>query len=203
MSLFAVIPAAGLSQRMGRPKLTLRLGSQPVLAHVVGALRAGGIDQVLVVVGPDATDLAEIARSAGAAVALLPRQTPDMRATIAAGLAWIEAHWRPAEQDAWLLVPADHPTVRPEIVRALIQARAANPRASIFVPTHEARRGHPTLIGWNHVAGLHALPANQGLNAYFRRHPLVTMELAWPTPEILWDLDTPADYERLLNLDFV
>jgi len=36
----AVVPAAGHSQRMGRPKLILQVGGQTVIARVVSALRA-------------------------------------------------------------------------------------------------------------------------------------------------------------------
>ncbi len=50
--IFAVVPAAGRSSRMGRPKLSLPLGGRTVLEHVVIALRQGGVDEVLVVVGP-------------------------------------------------------------------------------------------------------------------------------------------------------
>ncbi len=41
--MFALIPAAGKSARMGRPKLTLPLGGRTVLEHVVTALRRGGV----------------------------------------------------------------------------------------------------------------------------------------------------------------
>jgi CTP:molybdopterin cytidylyltransferase MocA len=53
------------------------------------------------------------------------------------------------------------------------------------------------LIGWSHVADIRALPAGQGLNGYLRQHPAATLEVAVASPEILLDLDTPEDYERL------
>ena len=37
--IFALIPAAGKSTRMGRPKLALPLGEKTVLEHVIAALR--------------------------------------------------------------------------------------------------------------------------------------------------------------------
>src|SRR4051812_46993340 len=79
MRTFALIPAAGLSQRMGRPKLLLPLGGRPVLEHVVSALRAGGAAEVLVVVGPEGGALREPAERAGGRVLALDEQTPDMR----------------------------------------------------------------------------------------------------------------------------
>src|SRR5205807_132449 len=45
---FAVIPAAGQSTRMGRPKLALPLGGRSVLERVLAAVRQGRLDAALV-----------------------------------------------------------------------------------------------------------------------------------------------------------
>jgi CTP:molybdopterin cytidylyltransferase MocA len=79
----------------------------------------------------------------------------------------------------------------------LLQARAAHPGRSVFVPTWEGRRGHPALIGWKHVAGIRAHPAGQGLNTYLRECAAEVLEAAAGTSDVLCDLDTPADYESL------
>ena len=44
-------------------------------------------------------------------------------------------------------------------------------------------------------------PADQGLNTYLRQHSAVTREVPVSSPEILRDLDTPKDYERLLQAE--
>jgi molybdenum cofactor cytidylyltransferase len=67
----------------------------------------------------------------------------------------------------------------------------------MFVPTHQGRRGHPALIGWEHVAAIRATPSDQGLNAYLRSRPKETLELPVASDSVLADLDTPEDYERL------
>ena len=43
------------------------------------------------------------------------------------------------------------------------------------------------------------MPPHLGLNAYLRQHAAGTLELPVDDPDILLDLDTPADYERLLG----
>src|SRR5216683_676442 len=110
MRTFGLIPAAGKSRRMGRPKLLLTLGDKTVLEYVLSAMRTVGVDEVVVVVAPDGAALAKVAMAAGARVVQLAEDTPDMRATCLYGLAWIEAHFHPADDDGWLLLPADHPT---------------------------------------------------------------------------------------------
>jgi molybdenum cofactor cytidylyltransferase len=197
MTTFGLIPAAGKSRRMGRAKLLLPLGASTVLERVLSAVRSAGVAEIVVVIAPDAQELARVAASAGAHVVQLAEDTPDMRATVMHGLAWIEAHLQPRAEDSWLLLPADHPTVRPEVVRGLLAAVGAH---TIVVPTHQGRRGHPTWLRWSHVAALSALPAGKGLNAFIRAHADQTRELAWPDAEILRDLDTPEDYQTLLTV---
>jgi molybdenum cofactor cytidylyltransferase len=168
-----------------------------VLEHTVGAFRRAGVGHVLVVVGPHVPELVPPAEAAGAHVCRLPQETADMRSTVEQGLRWLEEHFRPGAEDAWLLAPADHPTLSADVVRQLLQARADHPERSVFVPTWEGRRGHPALIGWKHVAGIRAHPAGEGLNTYLRRCAAEVLEVPAASADVLCDLDTPADYERL------
>ncbi len=199
MRTFGLIPAAGKSTRMGQPKLLLPVGGETVLARVLGAVRAGGVADVLVVVGPHAPALAEAARAGGAHVLILAEDTADMRATCIHGLDWLAARFTPANDDGWLLLPADHPTCRPQIVQALLAAAAQHPERSIIVPVHAGRRGHPVWLRWRHTAAIRALPENQGLNRFIRERTAETLELDWQDAEVLRDLDTPEDYRRLIE----
>jgi molybdenum cofactor cytidylyltransferase len=195
--IVGVVPAAGHSSRMGRPKLSLALGDRPVLEHVVGALHAGGADRVVVVIGPHVPELVPLAETAGADVCRLTEPTPDMRTTVEHGLRWVETHLRPQLADAWLLSPADHPTLEPSVVRELCDSFRRDPAHSILVPVHEGRRGHPALVGWTHVEGIRALPTDRGINTYFRARPDVVRAVEVNSADVLCDLDTPEDYERL------
>lgn len=197
MQLFGLIPAAGSSRRMGRPKLSLPLGDRTVLERVVAAVRDGGVADVLVVLGPASARLRELAERAGAATLVLDRDTADMRATVLAGLAHLQARFAPAADDAWLLLPADHPTLDAAVVRALAAAAGDDHTHSIFVPANAGRRGHPALLRWRHTPALLALPEGQGLNSYIRAQAAQTRELPWPSAEVLRDLDTPEDYAAL------
>jgi CTP:molybdopterin cytidylyltransferase MocA len=195
--IYAVVPAGGRSTRMGRPKLALPLGDRTVIEHVIEALRTGGADHVLVVVGPHALELVPLAESAGAEVCVLPEATADMRATVEHGLRRLEERHCPQPDDAWLLAPADHPALDAGAVRALVAARADEPAQSIFIPVHTGRRGHPALIAWRHVAGLRAFPTGEGIDAYLRSHAGEMLEVPVANDGVLCDLDSPEDYERL------
>jgi molybdenum cofactor cytidylyltransferase len=194
---FALLPAGGRSTRMGRPKLALPLGRHTVLEHAIAALRQGGAVHILVVVGPHVPELAPLAAAAGADVLQLVEETADMRATVEQGLLWLQERFRPATEAGWLLCPADHPALEPAVVRQLLEARRGSPGHSIVVPTFAGRRGHPVLIDFGHVAGMRVLPAGVGLNVYLRQQGPATLEVPVASPGVLFDLDTPADYERL------
>jgi CTP:molybdopterin cytidylyltransferase MocA len=120
-----------------------------------------------------------------------------MRATVEHGLNWIEDKYRPGPEDLWLLAPADHPTLNADVVRQLHDSLRSTGR-SIGIPVHAGRRGHPTVLAWRHVAKIRALAPNQGINSYLRAHAGDVHEMPVADPNVLADLDTPGDYERLL-----
>jgi molybdenum cofactor cytidylyltransferase len=198
--IYGLIPAGGVSTRMGRPKLSLPFRGRTVLECVLDALRLGGCDETLVVLGPQSVNLEPLARTARAHVCGLNEQTPDMRATVEVGLRWLEQHFRPRDSDAWLLAPADHPAMRTGTVAAVCRAFSARSDKSIVTPTYSGKRGHPVLLSWKHVQGVRNHPAGEGLNTYLHGQEREVMELPVETPEILADLDTPEDYARLLEI---
>ena len=195
---YALIPAAGKSRRMGRPKLSLPLGDRTVLEHVIAALQEGGVSDILVVLGPHLTHMSDLLHRAGARVLVPAEETHTMRATVEQGLTWIENRFHPEKRESWFLIPADYPILEPAILRKLMRKRERDRTHSIFIPTYQGRRGHPALIGWMHVAAIRALPPEIGLNVYLRRQHKRTMEVPVDSPTILWDLDTPEDYQRIL-----
>ena len=198
---FAIVPAAGHSTRMRRPKLTLPLGDRTVIEHVVAALRAGGVEHVLVVIGPHVTDLGPLAAAAGADVLSLAASTPDMRSTVEHGLRWIEDRFHPGPDEPWLLVPADHPVLSPAVVRQVVAAGSGE--RPIVVPMYDGRRGHPTRFAWRHAAAIRRLPAGHGINALLRDRVGEVFELPVADPNVLCDLDTPDDYARLVAAETV
>ncbi len=196
--IHALLPAAGRSERMGVPKLLLPLGGQTVLEGCIAAFRQAGVERLLVVAPPEPEAIAATARRAGASVLHLTEPTSDMQTTVQAGLRWMAAHWQPRPGDAWLLAPADHPVLAPEAVRLLCREFGST-RASILVPTFEGRRGHPVLLAWDHAAAVLELASGTGIHRYIRSQGSEVREIAVASPAIHTDLDTPEDYQRLLQ----
>jgi molybdenum cofactor cytidylyltransferase len=198
---FALIPAAGRSRRMGAPKLLLDAGGQTVIARLLSSLVRAGLSHPVVVLDPaDQVLKAEVERHAGRAV-VAAAPPPDMRASVSIGLETIAEDLAaggivPDAEALWILIPADHPVVLPETVETLLAAGHKHP-GSIIVPTYDGRRGHPTVFTWRHASEVNCIPAGEGFNWILKRHAADVVEIAVSNPGVLFDLDTPEDYERL------
>lgn len=198
--LFAIIPAAGHSRRMGRAKLLLPLGSGTVIGRLLSVLKRPEISDTLVVLRA-ADEPLRAAVVAGGARPIQPEvDPPDMRQSVAAALTDLAHTDRPEDDDGWLLVPADHPLLDPRVMDQLL-ARWQDEACRMLVPTHAGRRGHPTLFRWSFAREVAGLPANAGLNRLLQQHAACITELPVDSPSVITDLDTPEDYERLLQID--
>jgi molybdenum cofactor cytidylyltransferase len=195
-SLVAIVPAAGRSDRMGRPKLILPVRGIPLIARVVAALRDGGASRVVVVAPskhePGAMALIESAEREGAEVVVPDRPTLDMRASVELGLNRLGEGLEPT---ALLLTPGDIPGLTPEAVARVIEASIDSP-GRIIVPRHEGRRGHPLLLPWPLAREIPLLPPGVGVNALLAEHGDEIEYVRIDDPELLDDVDTPDDYRR-------
>lgn len=194
--LFAVIPAAGHSRRMGRPKLLLPLGSQTVIAHLLAVLQRPEITDRCVVVRRDDAELQAAVTSATGTVLIPSSDPPDMRSSVEFALEQIAEQHSPQPDDGWLLIPADHPLLEPAILEELIR-RWQETTAPILVPRHGNRRGHPTFFRWSLAQEIAAIPPDQGLNWLLHQHAGDVLEVPMDDPAVVTDLDTPEDYARL------
>ena len=194
--LVAIVPAAGHSRRMGRPKLLLPLGGRPVIARLVEALDHPLVLGVLVVIRPDDGELAEAAESAGAVVVRPPEAPPDMKASVVYGLGEMRRRWPGEEVGGWMLVPGDHPVLDAGLVGEVAEAWLST-RPPVLVPTSGGRRGHPTVFDIGVAREVSSIPSDAGLNHLVAGYGERVEEIELGRPELLWDLDTPEQYAEL------
>lgn len=187
---FAILPAAGHSRRMGAAKLLLPLGEATVIDRVLASWRQSAVDHVLVVVRQADQLLAARCTAAGVLVVQPDRDPPDMKSSVAEGLAVLARRFGPEPQDRWLLSPADTPRLSTELIDHVREAA----HKTICVPVFNGRRGHPVSFAWSLADEVSALGPNQGVNALLCSHPV--QEVPWSTDADWQDLDTPSDYRR-------
>lgn len=194
--LFAVIPAAGHSRRMGTHKLLLSLGGATVIQRVIHGLATPWITRTVIVARGGDEALAE--HLAGEDVELVQPEVdpPDMKASVQAGLSWIETHYAPTEEDSWLLIPADHPVLKRTLIERLCEVWSQSD-ARILIPAFQGKKGHPAFFRWSVAQEVFQLGAAQGINALWKEGSAAPVLWECDDPEILIDLDTPADLEAV------
>jgi molybdenum cofactor cytidylyltransferase len=188
----AIVPAAGLSSRMGGPlpKPLLPWGASTVLGTVVSTLLAAGVTELIVVTGHRRESVE--AALAGSAVRCVynPAYTgSEMLSSIQAGLAAAS----PASAGA-LLALADQPQMELAVLQQVLRAFADSGGQALVIPSHALRRGHPILLPrwlWDEVL---ALPAGDTLRSAIQRYTAAIRYVEVDTPTVLADLDTPEQY---------
>jgi molybdenum cofactor cytidylyltransferase len=193
----ALLPAAGASRRMGRPKLTLPYAGGTLVGSLVASLRGGGVSTILLVTAPGDEDLRAWAREAGVAVAVNPDPERGMLSTILEGIAALGGAAALADREELLLVsPADLPAIRPETVARLIR-EATEAGAPLALPVYHGRRGHPLAIAPALIPEIETLDPAVGLRQLRDRHEAELLEIEVEDAGVVLDVDTPAEYESL------
>jgi molybdenum cofactor cytidylyltransferase len=193
VSVVALVLAAGAGTRMGRPKQLLPLGGRPMLQHAVDAVAAGGLGELVVVLGHAAEEVAAaLALPPGARVVVNDRHAEGQATSLAAGLAAM-----PDDARAALVLLGDQPEMRPDAIRAVAAARRPD-GPPMLRAAYRGRPGHPVLLEralWPEAARLRGEGGGRVLAA---RDPaaLGLVEVGGDPPE---DVDTPEDHARLLS----
>lgn len=193
----ALLPAAGASRRMGRPKLLLPFRGGTLVGSLVASLRGGGVSTVVLVTAPGDEDLQAWARDAGVAVAVNPAPERGMLSTILEGLEALGGAAALARRGELLLVsPADLPAVRPDTIARLIR-EATESGAPLALPVYRGKRGHPLAITPELIPEIETLDPAVGLRQLRDRHEAGLLQIEVEDAGVVLDVDTPEEYERL------
>lgn len=186
----AVIPAAGLSTRMGAFKPLLPCGDSTVIETAIDSVLSY-VATAAVVVGHQGDKLSEaLSERFGDHLTIVTNPdyaSTDMLRSVQLGL------WAIGECDAFFLLPADMPLIAPQVYDAL--TAAFDDTADVIYPVFDSRRGHPPLISGRLIPAIRRFDGDGGLRAILRN--CAAKEVVISDEGILTDLDTPRDYEIL------
>lgn len=193
-TISALILAAGAGRRFGGGKLLAPLHGRPLASHaadtIAEAIASGLLAGAVAVVPPANQALTGIFSALG----IVPLANPDAASGLSSSLRVGLAALQRSPGGAALIVLADQPRVRREVIETLVQAWRAN-GTSVRPRYAEApdEPGHPVLLDrslWT-VAG--RAEGDAGLRAVLSREAIGIIEVAGGNP----DVDTVADLERL------
>ena len=182
----ALILAAGLSKRMGQPKMLLPWGDITVLGKVISTFKSAGVGEILVVTGGARDKVEGLVGDSARTVFNSEHAQGGMLSSVQAGL-------REASGQAILIALGDQPQVRERSVKLVLEAYYLGGK-SIIIPSFQMRRGHPWLVGKYHREEILGMSADETLRDFLERHVDEIQYVEVRDPGVLQDLDTPEDY---------
>jgi CTP:molybdopterin cytidylyltransferase MocA/SAM-dependent methyltransferase len=192
MEITAIVLAAGAGTRFGGGKLAATLAGRPVLQHVLDAVRSAGVSDLVVVVGPDATDLDAAIDWRDVTRVTNPDPARGLSSSVQVGIAAL-----PATTEAALIVLGDQPMLSTEVIRALL-ASTPTPERPIVVPAYPAEGGrNPVLLGRAAFRLVEEVQGDRGLGPVIAAHPELVREVAVDGGNP--DVDTRADLLALIE----
>ena len=194
-AVIAILLAAGESRRMGQLKALLPWQGTSLLKHQVASLRTGGVDRVVVVLGHRSDELkAELAGIQGVAWHLNPDYLQGKTTSIKAGLSTLGTE----QLDALLILNVDQPR-NADVIQSLLKEHLSQ-GSLITIPTHNGKGGHPIILSLSLMDELREIDEETyGIKAVVQRHLDATRRVEMDAPEVLWDLNTPEEYQRVLE----
>ncbi len=187
----AIILAAGRSRRMGCSKSLLPLGGKTVLQQVLTALQAAEPARIIIVLGPTGQPVAESLADFPATIVWNQAPQSEMSDSLRATLPAL-----PPEEHGVMICLGDQPLITAATYRRLTSEQRSHPEL-IIQPQFGGRKGHPVLLP---SSLLREISDRSTLRDLLGGHASRLRRLEVDDPGILMDLDTPADYRRMLDL---
>ena len=182
-SVEGVVLAAGSSARAGAFKPALELGGMPMAVRCIEGMR-GVCSRILVVGGHEFAQLEGlVAGISGVECVRNGEYQRGMFTSVKCGLSRVRA-------DRCFVIPADVPLVPPRVYARLLESPAG-----VVVPTWSDKRGHPVCCSSAVIPLILRKPDTSSF-----RDALVEIGvevIPVDAEEILIDIDTPEDLERV------
>lgn len=189
-----IILAAGASSRMGQPKQLLPYQQQTLLQRAIQAAVAVPNAFVIVVVGANQTLITPNVNNSSVILEYNPDWQQGMASSIKAGIKrLIEEH--PTVQNA-LLMLCDQPFVDTTLLQRLIDEKLKS-NNRIVASAYQNTTGAPVLFDRSYFNELLALQGQEGAKKLLIEYRNEVTSIPFDKGAI--DIDTTADYERLLN----
>jgi molybdenum cofactor cytidylyltransferase len=188
----AVILAAGSSSRMGSPKQTLQYRGESLLRNAALAALGAGCRPVIVVTGAHSELSRRELEGLDVREVLNRRWETGMASSVRAGVEGLAD----ADAGAVVLMLCDQPHVTAEVISGLVAAHRAT-GSPVVASTYGGSFGVPALFDKTLFAELRQLKGASGAKQVIKRHASEAHFSSFPGGEV--DVDTPADFSRLLN----
>jgi molybdenum cofactor cytidylyltransferase len=190
-----IILAAGLSTRMGVPKLTLEINGTPVITRVVRAALASELHRVILVLGPSDSGVKEalgpVATDPRLTQVANPHPQAGMSSSMCTGMESLER-----KTAGVMILLGDQPGITRDIINELL-ATFRREQTKIIVPCVLGRRTTPVIFPATLFSELTKETGDIGGRNVLKRHAdqVVGLEIGQEYDDT--DLDTPEDLDKI------
>ncbi|MFQ5461665.1 MAG: NTP transferase domain-containing protein [Phycisphaerae bacterium] len=195
--VYGVLPAAGLSRRMGRPKQSLRYGDSTMAGQVARTMLAT-TNAVVVVTRSELITAMDLPQDERLHIAYNDDPQTQMMDSIRIGIDRLHDELSRVTGSATdvgiLVIPADMPTVPVNVCHRCIGIFQNDP-TRIVIAVHNGRRGHPIIFPYGLRQTLDEIEG--GLNTLPKCRADLVQDVEINDPAILRDINTQEDYSRL------
>lgn len=192
IAIGAVVLAAGQGSRMGnQPKCLIPIDGVPIILRLLAVLRSSGINQITVVLGHYADEIAPVIAAAGVEIRHNPDPTRGQASSQQIGLAALAK-----DLDAAMVVLADQPSLTKDDLRDLIcQFKKREPGIDMVYPRVDGIPGNPVMVSTDLAAYLAQQdPPLEGRH-WRAAHPHACLAFETTNRDYIEDLDTPDDLQ--------
>ncbi len=186
-----IVLAAGGASRFGAPKQVLDYRGRPFVRAVAETAAASHLSPVIVVTGACHDQVAAALRGLPVILAHNPEWPAGLSTSVRVGVNALAPF-----TGAAVFLPADQPRVSAAVIGSLTE-RHATTLAPIVAPIVGDRRVSPALFDRAMFPDLSGLAGDVGGGALFATHPVEAVVCT--DDGLLLDVDTPADYRRLVD----
>ena len=200
----AILLAAGVSRRMGTLKALLDWQGRPLIIHQIVALREAGADEVIVVLGHRSDELQarigvnrDVYDLGGVRCVTNEDYAQGKTTSIKAGLWALGPSADP--NAAIVMLNVDQPRSS-GIIEQTLAVHHSRPDTLITIPTCRGKGGHPIVVSRRLYDELIAIDEqSQGMRAVTERYRDCTQRVELSAPELLWDVNTPEQYQAAVR----
>ena len=195
----AILLAAGESRRMGQLKALLPWEGDTLLGCQVSSLLQAGIQQVVVVLGHERDRLRPLLEGREGVVPVFnPNYRTGKTTSIKTGINAALGSRQAADARTLVLLNVDQPRTS-ETISTLL-SRHENSDCLITIPVFQGKGGHPIIFDGSLLPQLLEIAeASQGIRAVVRKHEARIQRVEMDTQEVLWDLNTPEQYQAAVT----
>lgn len=192
----ALVMAAGGSRRFGTAdkRRALLANGQSLLANSIAQISASFLHWRLVCRRDDVPE--RFGLSANTPVIYAPNASRGLGRSLADAAHAICEDASLASVDTAAIFLGDMPAIQRTTVRDLI--KISDP-TTIVRPTYQGRAGHPVIFGRDFWPELVFLDGDIGAKNLIHRFRSRCLELPVPDPGVIFDIDTAADIEQLIE----